>query len=218
VVETGDGFIHVEYGKIRAFADAFASLDTVTFGRFRDDLTFTAPGVPTGAFFDVDFKATVNGFMQTADPGVGQVRWLLQVALGSNVFVLGKSGCQGSVMTSCPGTNGDPLDHTYVAEAMVQAGIPAQLDFEFTNSAEARIGGDFQPGGATGNFLDTIAWGGILSVTNNGVPITNYSVSSSSGTDWTKDFIGPVTGAPEPPSCCVIAGAVALALLLRCFR
>jgi hypothetical protein len=50
-------------------------------------------------------------------------------------------------------------------------------------------------------------------VTVNGQPVT-YSLTSTSGTDWTQSFVTPVS-TPEPASGLLIASAIAGLWLLR---
>jgi MYXO-CTERM domain-containing protein len=64
--------------------------------------------------------------------------------------------------------------------------------------------------------LNTLDWTGIQSVTVNGQPVT-YSLTSTSGTDWTQSFVppaGPVS-TPEPASGILAASVIAGLGLLR---
>lgn len=74
-------------------------------------------------------------------------------------------------------------------------GTPFGFEYFFTasdvsaNSPNTTSSADF-------NFLQSLLWGGISSVTANG-NLVNYTFSSDSGFDWTQSSI-PTNGAPEP--------------------
>jgi len=55
---------------------------------------------------------------------------------------------------------------------------------------------------ATAQFSHTLSWGGITSVTDadTGQPITDYTLTSASGFDYTHPFAGP--GPDLPPRVC----------------
>jgi hypothetical protein len=101
----------------------------------------------------------------------------------------------------------------YLAQTTVQSGFAAQLDVELSTSAQAAYDAYLNPGSATANFLNTLAWGGIQSVTVNGQPV-NYSLSSTSGTNWNQSFV-PATDTPEPASGFLIAAVIAGMWFLR---
>lgn len=63
----------------------------------------------------------------------------------------------------------------------------------------------------------SLYWSGIISVTDsNGRVVTRYSLTSDSGTDWTRNFRATVTPAPEPISALLmLAGLGALGLHRR---
>lgn len=65
----------------------------------------------------------------------------------------------------------------------------------------------------------SVYWGGISDVTANGQAFTSFSLTSDSGTDWTKSFIpttGPsISAAPEPNLAAVIAMLAGAVFVLR---
>ena len=73
---------------------------------------------------------------------------------------------------------------------------------------------------AIADFAHTLSWGGITSVTDadTGQPITNYTLTSASGFDYTHPFAGPIPepgSVPEPSSIGLLASCLALMLLWR---
>lgn len=64
-----------------------------------------------------------------------------------------------------------------------------------------------QPSASTSDFAHTITWGGVQSVTSNGVPVTNFSLVSDSGVDWAQPFTSAV---PEPGSLPLLAAGLGL--------
>lgn len=68
---------------------------------------------------------------------------------------------------------------------------------------------------ASASFADTISWGGIISVIDDatGQPVTDYTVTSASGFDYSKPFVEAV---PEPASSSLFsAGLLGLGILFR---
>jgi hypothetical protein len=98
-----------------------------------------------------------------------------------------------------------PVDEPFVS------GIPFQISYTMTVEANAQLSNadlvHKQSGQAasSGKFADTLAWGGITSITDsNGVPLTGWTVTSASGFDYSK----PAT-APEPSTLALLMFAAA---------
>ena len=113
--------------------------------------------------------------------------------------------------------------------------IPVSLDFEENSAlvewrliveAEATVSArdviNLQSGQAVAiaDASHTLTWGGITSVTNadTGELITDYTLTSASGFDYTHPFSGPIPEpgiVPEPLSIGLLASCLALMLLWR---
>ena len=213
VVPSGDASADVSPGIVKLFASAFASTNSVARGIFRDQVTFTSPVLPTGTFVTVPYFVGMDGLLQiNFPPGIGVASWQLQAVMGGGAFQVSRGGQLNNASGNVVYT-GDPLG-LYLGIATVQIGIPAQIDAEFTISAQAAF--DFVgPGDATANFLNTGFWGGIQSVNFGGAPVA-FSVTSLSGTDWTQSFASPATTTPEPATWTLLAaGLVAIGTLRR---
>lgn len=84
----------------------------------------------------------------------------------------------------------------------------------FTNLSG--VGSSLQGGSSgTADFYGAIYWAGIQSVTVNGAPISGYTLSGASGTNYDQSF-APVSAVPEPSSFSIMA--VAAAAILWRFR
>ncbi|MRR49878.1 MAG: PEP-CTERM sorting domain-containing protein [Rhodocyclaceae bacterium] len=64
------------------------------------------------------------------------------------------------------------------------------------------------------DFSHTVTWGGVVGIyDSNGQLLSDYSLTSASGSDWTKPFTAPV---PEPEAyAMMLAGLGLLRLLAR---
>src|SRR5204863_150014 len=98
----------------------------------------------------------------------------------------------------------DPLGQFYFGTSIVGDLDPAQLDVELTLGSQGGLDNTGQPGGATNNFLlQGLEWGGIVNVavanqqalsfdsplSNVNGQSLNYTVTSTSGTDYTQSFV-----------------------------
>ena len=98
-----------------------------------------------------------------------------------------------------------------------QQSIPLQFEFSFGADLQLYMNLDAYAGVgwggagyATADGYHSSYWGGILGITDlNGNPITDYTVTSASGTDYRSSFVPTQAQVPEPGS----LGLVALALL-----
>jgi hypothetical protein len=107
---------------------------------------------------------------------------------------------------------GDVVD---VAWSMSAEAAAAVLNFDVLNH---QSGTAF----ATAQFSHTLSWGGITSVTDadTGQPITDCTLTSASGFDYTHPFAGPgpepaPASVPEPSSMLLMAPCLGLMLLWR---
>jgi MYXO-CTERM domain-containing protein len=69
-------------------------------------------------------------------------------------------------------------------------------------------------GQGAAQFQNTIYWAGINSVTVGGIPVTGYTISSLSGTNYNQSF-EPASAVPEPSNCALAALAGLCALYHR---
>jgi hypothetical protein len=214
VQESGDGAAHVDYGVLKLFSSSFASVNGSARGAFRDDLTFTDPSVAVGTPLTVTYFIWVDGALIVDLSGYGNATWLLQATLADPAFQINASGTKRSPELSNPGYSGDPLGVFYSAQTTVQSGIAEQLDVELSVSTSVGFDFSLNPGSATANFLNTLEWGGIQSVTIGGQPV-DYTLSSTSGTNWAQSF---VTDVPEPATTLPVLSVLAAGCISRCRR
>jgi hypothetical protein len=192
----------VDYGIIKLFATSNGGGQTTASGDNVDDLTFTDPLVAKGTMLGVNFDVSVNGTV-VGGPGssfLGTACWQLNVSAGSTGVVKQACASDGVYIHSADGSPGDPFG-SYLIHADVQSGVASEFDLILTISASTLHGGT-----ATADLAHSFYWGGIQSVTLSGAPVS-YTLTSASGTDWTRSFI-PATAAPEP------AGGLVVAVLL----
>ncbi|GEM_PF-5081424 len=138
-----------------------------------------------GASGSWDFAALANGSVflnesQSQAPGCGQI------------------GC-----------NTPDVSGLFAVDIPFIFGSPFILTLEVSGQTNAGIGATSPgPGGASASFdlAHSIDWGGISSVTSNGVAVP-YSLTSESGFDWSMSQI-PTTSVPEPSSWILVAFGV----------
>jgi len=168
--------------------------------------------------FSLPLSGTANadgaGGTQLAGGG-----WNLDVQLGTC-----DPGCtfsqQGSWIDQGPAGGGfvytgDPIAGLMHVSVPIQFAASMPLDVKLSVYAQA-LGGVPEFATASGEFGHTLLWGGFESVTDShGATVSDYTVMSSSGTDWSK----PVSE-PEQPAETISAAAViaALASTRSCLR
>jgi hypothetical protein len=103
------------------------------------------------------------------------------------------------------------VNTTFFFDIPFQVGVPVQVMLRAITVAGLGATPATTSSSALLDFGHTINWGGIVSVTVGGVPLTNYTVTSASGTDWR----GPIrpTAVPEPTTVALTAGGLAVAAL-----
>jgi hypothetical protein len=164
-----------------------------------DELLLTAPGLQ-GTGYVLTHGFFIEGFLDATGNGIAQA--LLTVP----------ENIPATLAFSATATTGDNVV-SFVGSVELHGtfGVPLQL----TQRLELRGGANsFLPssGSALSNFLSTAGWGGILSVEAAGQPVTNYSVSSASGTDYRFSFQRPPIPAPEPATLLLLTTGIALVL------
>ncbi len=202
IVQASTGPVHAEGFAIGGFDGVGSATSDVTFGamhlyghfanqgnasgtgQIRDLLTFG--GVAPGTLVDVTYGILVEGGID----GVGgsEGRWQLQADLGGGAFDINASARNSDL----GGYHGSPFG-LYETTVTLQAGFAAPLDIELGASAVSITGGE-----AVADLVDSLYWTGISSVKVNGVALDNFTVTSASGTDWSKSFVPTAGGVPEP--------------------
>ncbi|HUL02435.1 MAG TPA: hypothetical protein VLV16_04285 [Gemmatimonadales bacterium] len=195
----------VSVSALGASGNAFAS--------FSDNLTIMAPGLAgmigsVRVVFGLASFVSVDGGVGSGCSGSAQVSYGVVASLSGG----GGSGSsnQSGTWTDYPCFNTHTFSGTppgiFSLTAPVLFGSPAQLSVNLSAlSNESWL--DFASGSATaeGDFAHTLTWGGFTEVRDaQGNLVTNYSVTSDSGTDWSKP-------APEPATAVLVAtGLIAL--------
>lgn len=205
-IERGaDAFALASFGQLGARSSAsgtYSSGVSGASGRFRDDITITAPGVATGTTGLVGFRVAVDGSL-TASNGIAD--WSLYYAMGTIPWT---ALAEGRVYQDPggAGVTGDPAGGVYdSALALFRFGEPFVLDMRLATSTTA--GSSNGSGSASALFDHTLTWEGLVAVQDyaTGTPITGYVVTSASGTDYARPI-------PEPAAVVLMgAGLVGLA-------
>lgn len=115
------------------------------------------------------------------------------------------------------GQYGFPYNRTVDQLVGFSANVTLGTAFELGIFARALAGNAsagyvYEANDATVDFLNTLSWAGISSLTIDGTPIA-YTLSSASGIDWTQPYAAPV---PEPQAWALwVAGLLTAAMLRR---
>lgn len=207
---TGHGFAYADYGVIKLSGDSAGSLNAVTRGIFRDDLTFNVAGVASGTLAQVMFSLQIGGTLTAASAGIGEAGWQLQADLGGGAFDINRSASffSDSGIFAKHGYTGDPFG-TYSATVTVQLGFVAPLDVELSASAQSAFDGDHVSAPASFDLAHSLYWGGVSAIVVDGNDVTaQASVTSGSGTP----YMGSLAPAPVPlpPALLTCLGGVAV--------
>ena len=199
---TGTASLFVDYGVIKMSGDSEGTLVDVVRGIFRDDVTITAPGIPTGTLGSLQFSVSLNGSL-AAPAGGGASSWQIQATIGGT-FQISTSATQFNPDSGL-GYVGPPFG-VFTGTVNFQFGSAAQLDVELTGAAQTQF--DFSgPGSASFDLAHSLYWDGISNVTANSAPVNNFIVTSTSGTNYAQSFVPAV---PEPTTLLLTAGALAV--------
>lgn len=207
-ISSGVPFFHEEsaaaaFGILRASVEASAGSNgggDGTFGnaiaRFEDDFLFTAEGMEgeSGLYtFLVDVDGTLSSNYLTAPLYEDSQAY----AYASLSVLQNGSGVYSATMYEY--ANGATTGTNFL-DAPVSISVPFIFGTPFTlrvglqvqTTAYALFGGE-----SVADFDHTLVWGGVASVTSGGNPVTGYSLSSTSGTN----YLSPI---PEPTSAALI--------------
>jgi hypothetical protein len=177
---TGSGTARADYGFIRLTSSAYGALSTTAFGEFNDLITVNAPSLQVGTYVVVFYSVEVRGTMSAA-AGPSLTDWTVRTDIGEAPVDMNNSGGFNGPGFSNAGPTGKGFG-VYTASAQVQVGIPTMLHVEYsTNALAADTYG--APGSAVCDDMKCW-WHGVTSVTSVNVPVTGWSITSHSGTDW----------------------------------
>jgi hypothetical protein len=233
---SADGTVQVSYGSIKVSAAGLGEGSSIVSGRFRDLVTFTAPGVPNGTPGTFTYGISTIGGLNVS-PGQGGAvaasSWDLTTLFGSNPNGLAGPGGAHPDIHKCgelrsnnfavPGyvncvnilTPGDPFG-TYSATVSFLYGSTYTLDVFMELMASSGV--DFPTNLVTSSSVDmahSIYWGGVSGVTANGAPVNTFTITSSSGVNYANSFVPAASGAPEPGTLLLCAAALGMAVWKR---
>jgi len=187
---TGQSDSTADYGYAIISGQAHGSLSAGAYGIFRDSITITAPGVPTGTLGTIVLAVNVTMTL-TATTGSSAATWDLAADIGGGATDISRSGIMYSPSVHTPQYVGDGVG-TYTGVASFQYGMPAQLIVIVHGNAGAAYDSN---GSGNCSFSRIIAsWAGMTNATANGSPVSGWTVTSQSGTNW--------SGAINPPPPC----------------
>lgn len=163
-------------------------------------------------------QAGVLNFLLHADGTLdsstwGSSSWSISAATNSTTLdFLTQQGCDSRFVNPCA----VPVNSTYVVSVPFVFGVSFEMLIRSLVTAGMPSVGDSVPPGAAGsvNFLNTIYWAGIQSVTVGGTPITGFTISAASGLDYTLS-LEPNGEAPEPATLPVVASSFLVAWAIR---
>ncbi len=193
---TGVSDANADYGWAVLSGQAHGSLNASAQGIFRDSITITAPGVPTGTLGTIVFAVNVTVTL-TATTGSSASTWSLAGDIGGGATDLSRSGIMYAPSVHTPQYVGDGVG-THTGVASFQYGMPAQLIVILQGGAQASYDSS---GGGNSSFTRVVAsWAGMSDARANGTPVSGWTVSSVSGTNWG----GAIS--PPPPCAADLAG------------
>jgi hypothetical protein len=209
----GSGF--VDYGVIKAFVTANGDQSDIraeTGGFWRDRITLTTPGVSSGfmtaaMMLDAELLFGNSGLSQNnldfrffASTATSGTAYSYQYNLSTSLFA-------SFPLTSTLFINDNGASSTVSGVSPSPLMLQLQFAIPFTSGAAFDIQTSLScstRGVLTFSTCDagySAYWGGIRSVTDsNGAALTNWTLTSGSGTDWTQSFIPGSGAVPEPDS------------------
>ena len=191
-----------DYGILQAHSEAHCDpgstqpqdhADGKAFVRFTDDLTITAPGASVVGYCTIALR--LDGTLKTELRQPGTPPFANQSASFLDFSVYrDELEVSGSVQyLRDDGTMGG--QNLLGRETLVTVPILLNRPFELGIALSAQTKA-FAYFGADCESAGTLTWGGITAVLDvNRQPVTNYTVSSASGTDWAHPVPEPCSGA-----------------------
>ena len=196
-------------GSIKLSGEATSGSQSSQYGDFGDILTVFAPGVADGTAGSLTFSVSVHQSLSVVP--VGQsfdfADWHLLASYWGGT--ISKGGKIDSIFNTT--YVGDPSG-TYTVTVPFFFGTAEGMSVNLTAGAA-----DMQPfgGSASDDLSHSVYWGGISDVTANGVPVSSFTVTSDSGTDWSQSFVPVQTAVPEPGTRALLFGALGAVWLVR---
>jgi hypothetical protein len=182
---SGNASIQMSYGVMRMSGSALFSLNAIARGITTDTITITAPGVANGTVGTLTYSLRVGGTLN-ATSGSSQASWSIQTNVGAPAFDISRTGrfrAPGMVPT---GPGGDPFG-VYSATITFTYGFAMPLYLQMDGSAQAANSSSSSGQANFGGPL-TLDWLGLSNLTANGSPVTTFTVTSQSGTNWAGDL------------------------------
>lgn len=196
-------------GSIKLSGEATSGSQSSQYGDFSDILTVFAPGVADGTPGLLTFSVSVDENLKLVPVGQSfdSASWHLQASYWGGT--ISRGGKIDTVFN--PTYAGDPSG-IYTMTVPFFFGTAEGMSVNLTAGAA-----DMQPFGGSANddLAHSVYWGGISDVTANGVPVSSFTVTSDSGTDWSKSFVPAQTSVPEPGTRVLLFGALGGAWLAR---
>jgi len=203
---SGSAHLEVQWGVIKAHGDSAGSLSSLARGIFRDGLTITAPGVTAGTLGTVTFSIVVDGTLNVCDIGLCSASWMASAEMGGSGGIHRTGTLSGGgIYAPNHGYSGDAFG-VYTGSETFMFGFESQLSVMLTGDAQTAY--SYDGGLPTSSFAPELSlyWGGIDGVTIDGVAVTDFDVTSASGTDYLHST-APV---PEPDGVLLMAGGLAM--------
>lgn len=165
---------------------------------FQDRLTFS--GAPVGTLATMTGRLSLSGSVNVASINNGYATALAQASASGG---MGLASQQVSINSATASTGSLPDFITF--EAAVKFGAPdftnlfVQLRTNIVSSALS--GSDPQWASSAADFFSSLEWDGITSVRDlSGNLLSDWSVTSASGFDYTRSYDAQVSAVPEPES------------------
>jgi PEP-CTERM motif len=213
---TSSGKSSANFGLIKVYADFFDSTGGlhghaagIADAGWVDRYTISN-ALLTGQHGVFTFLMHVDGHLFAGDPG------------GASGFALGRTVDTGTPNYGfARGGQANALPGDY--QETINQDLSISVDFTFGTSFDMMLRalasanlfgvGDSLLGGSSGitDFYSTIYWAGVQSVTVGGAPVSSYTLSAASGTNYNQSF-APVNAVPEPGSLSLFAVAAAAVL------
>jgi len=183
-------------------------------GMWVDDLTFSGPGL-TGAgvatvLFDVSGSLSAASNSPTPGSGAG-ADWNLYFQSGTIIQSFVGSGALNAAGGVPTIITGDLNGGVYSVDFDFFYDVPIQIKVALNVSADAN-----HSGSASGEFGNTLEWGGITELRDNtGALVDSYNLVSGSGVDWRQAVSAPAV-VPLPAGIWLLfSGLFSLAPALR---
>lgn len=189
---SGHAAVHVEYGTVRASGQALGSLNANAQGSFRDDITITAPGIPTGTNGTLTFSVISSGTVASAS-GSSATTWTIRADIGGGVTDLQRSATQYSPELASGAYVGDPVG-THSATVAFKFGMAMPMSVQLQCSAGAANSPGPHAGESHYGSPFVARWGGITQVLIGSSPVPSFTISSSSGTNWANPALAYCPG------------------------